>query len=877
MAGGTEASPEKRFSMKRLNAWRKRHAEWYNSLDSWKRILASVVISLAIGAGIAVGGLIGTGIVGIGLLAKIYTANAFQVKMDDYAREMAESNGGGAFKVNAMRTIFAVGSTLLFVLGGRVAATYLMEHGLDFSFDTHGLLGDVAGTSEVIPLTQAQITAYEKLGYHIHKVGDTFVADKNGFRFIWNGKDFGTKGFPIPQAEVAAAGVAGAGNGFNAENVTWLKSVGLNGSQIDALRAYGISDAKIDEWQAEGRVPHINLVTAELTSTKDGVTTVWDPKTQDWKPQLQAPAAAPEAAAETATTKVCTGLATVVESKGAHGCDGSEALLMDLARRLVAAGATADTYEQGTVLDRLVEAQLNGNVARMASVLSQELGMLNPNDHLDSANIWDNARLRVEGTRLTLVGPGTGPNGDLLVDCTKIDGFDGKMIHTTACGEAPATPAPAPETPVVTAEVAPEPEVVPPPPEVVPAPTPVPPPEVVVADTCPPPKWVLQTGVGIFTEHHGHANMIFGVEIEGMTKEQAEEYLRKVVAEGAIPPNYQPGLSHRVIWVALENCDGSGKEFLCFDIDSGQFQSGPLSVSDELGHRTIVRSVEDFHDLLNGTHDTSASVIVPKEPISLKMVDADGDSIPDRFVFDSIPKAEIVERQFALIWDDVFEGTQTAEILNTINNTPMSEEFVAAIARHNINAAAHILETQFHMTHEQAITLARWVDMFNSGTHIPAHTDLTSNGVPKTFGQFFSESVSNNADKGVYPEMRTSDIGTPAPVVDATPRPVASPYAAEAAPGPVDANTALVRLGESFDAIPAIDAKIQLIGQYDIQSIMNLDANQIPGLSADQKEAWAAVRRVLLEGRNSGVVRGGHMSLSAFMQQVMGVTATNTD
>lgn len=741
MAGGTESN-EKVRGLKRLNAWRKRHAEWYNSLPSYLRITASIAISLAIGAGFALGGLPGTAVVGLMAIAKIYTGNALLYKIDEIASEMA---GDHKITQYLYRGGAAVLATVLLAFGGYRIAMYLMEHGLDFSLDPHGFLGDAAGTSEVIPMTQAQIDGYEKAGYRIHKVGDTYFADKNGTRFTWNGKNFGEKGFPIPKNEIAAAGVAGAGNGFNAENVSWLKSVGLNGSQIDALRAYGISDAKIDEWQAEGRVPHIDLRTAELTSTKDGVTTVWDPKTQEWKPKLQAPTAAPapEAAAETAATKTCTGLAAVVESKGAHGCDGSEALLMDLARKLVAAGATADTYEQGTVLDRLVEAQLNGNVARMASVLSQELGMYNPGDHLDSANIWDNARLRVEGTKLTLVGPGTGPNGDLLVDCTKIDGFDGKMIHTTACGEAPAAPAPAPEAPVVTAEVAPEPEVVPPPPEVVPAPTPVPPPEVVPppAEDCYPDQ---VSRVSVEDSRLGVRATYPAFEYRGETPAEARTWIEQYFAQ------HPPQRETTVLLMVDEDCDGHPEYIKCVHIRP----DGSVRYTDMMSNSSSIADSRFDRDYNSFGEDTQRRILARD--------------------FDRVP------------------GTTT---------------------------------------------------------------DL----------------------RGVAATDPTPDGKIDLPEHESNAEPVASPYAAEAAPDPVDANTALVRLGESFDAIPAIDAKIQLIGKYDIQSIMNLDANQIPGLSADQKEAWTAVRRVLLEGRNSGVVPGRGMSLSAFMQQVMGVTATNTD
>ncbi len=739
-----EQSPVKAsiFTLKGVRERLKKSSEWYKKLSGTERIVLGLGVFLAAAAGSAIGGTAGLALYSLATLGKIALTYWVSVRMGGLAREYAAQHGSK--NADAWGMVAAIAFAGLGAFGLSRMVDHLIVSGTPEFI--HGDVRDVVEsvTTSKIPAPSAEVIAKATLnGVHPHQLPNgQWVIHRGGFEYTWDGKTWANPHKIISTAEMVAG--FGSHAPFKPESVEWLKSVGLSDNQISAIHAYGFNDDAIAKWKAAGFTPHISSK-AELTFTHpSGKVWAWDSvgrKMVEVAPGDATPA--PEAAAETATTKACTGLTTVVESKGAHGCDGSEALLMDLAKRLVAAGANADTYEQGTVLDRLVEAQLNGNVARMASVLSQELGMLNPNDHLDSANIWDNARLRVEGTKLTLVGPGTGPNGDLLVDCTKIDGFDGKMIHTTACGEAPAAPAPAPEAPVVTAEVAPEPEVVPPPPEVVPAPTPVPPPEVVTppADDCYPDQVsrvsVEDVRLGVHAEYPAF-------EYRGETPAEARTWIEQYFAQ------HPPQRETTVLLMVDQDCDGHPEYIECVHIRP----DGSVRYTDMMSNSSSI-----------------------------------GDSRFDR------------------------------------NYNSFSED-------------------------SQRRILARDFDRVPGTT-----TDL----------------------RGVAATDPTPDGAIDLPEHESNTEPVASPYAAEATPDPVDANTALVRLGESFDAIPAIDAKIQLIGQYDIQSIMNLDANQIPGLSADQKEAWTAVRRVLLEGRNSGVVPGRHMSLSAFMQQVMGVAVPNTD
>jgi len=736
MAGGTETAEinngRSRLgrALKRLERIANGASKWYDSLSPTARIALSLAVLAAATGGVMLGGAAGLGLSLVAIIAKAGLTYLVSVRMAHLGARGAEALGLG----KTWQNVFGFTAATVTALAGGWALSHYADNLL-----THDWVGMAVGAPPVPEQSTIASAALKGLNPHQLPNGQ-WVIHRGGLEYTWDGENWVKPHKIISKAEMVAG--FGSHAPFKPESVEWLKSVGLSDNQISAIHAYGFNDDVIAKWKAAGFTPHISSK-AELTFTHpSGKVWAWDSVSRKMVEVVPGDATpAPEAAAETATTKTCTGLATVVESKGAHGCDGSEALLMDLARRLVAAGATADTYEQGTVLDRLVEAQLNGNVARMASVLSQELGMFNPNDHLDSANIWDNARLRVEGTKLTLVGPGTGPNGDLLVDCTKIDGFDGKMIHTTACGEAPAAPAPAPEAPVVTAEVAPEPVVPPQAPEVVPAP--VPPPEVVTppADDCYPDQ---VSRVSVEDVRLGYHAEYPAFEYRGETPGEARKWIEQYFIQ------HPPQRETTVLLMVDEDCDGHPEYIRCVHIS------------------------------------------------------------PD----------------------------------GTVNYTAM-------------------------MSNSSSIADSRFDRDYNS---------FSEDSQRRILARDFDRVPGTTTDlRGVAATDPTPDGKIDLPEHESNTEPVASPYAAEATPDPVDANAALVRLGESFDAIPAIDAKIQLIGQYDIQSIMNLDANQIPGLSADQKEAWTAVRRVLLEGRNGGVVPGRHMSLSAFMQQVMGVTATNTD
>ncbi len=299
------------------------------------------------------------------------------------------------------------------------------------------------------------------------------------------------------------------------------------------------------------------------------------------------------------------------------GCTGVIQGLQEWAQNAISSGAGIDTYPQGSVPDRLIEAMLSGNGSEVATDIAKEQGLFIPDAEKDSFNLYKDSIISMDQDGgLHIVNPNGSTAHTLWNQCDQNPYTGTRMIATGPC--VPCTP-----------EVVPVPEIIPEP-EPVPLVAELPPepeqPSVVehppIADNYSVWKQELLLGcVDNVCSNTAYGTVIVvQPEIANMSPKELLEKGREIAK--IVPDGYQEVLNPEKRFIML----GDGR---CISLYDGHVYRYDPNVG---GPRSLIHELkpDQVDDYLRSTLDGESDVIpTPGEPLRLIPADIDGDGKAD--------------------------------------------------------------------------------------------------------------------------------------------------------------------------------------------------------------------------------------------------------
>lgn len=324
-------------------------------------------------------------------------------------------------------------------------------------------------------------------------------------------------------------------------------------------------------------------------------------------------------------------------------------------------------FPEGSIPDRLIEAELDGTGNKEATRIAMEQGLFVPGAEKDSFNMYANSKLELTADgEFRIVDP-NGKTAYTLSDCggDKAAYAGNRMLATHPCGEAPYLPAmPAPEV-KAPVELPPPTEVAPPAPVAEleieePPEAPAPRPEIVAAAV---PRVWWQTGVeikwceqcdipGKVIEYAARTDLVLiDVDPAGDVDRQIQDAIR------SLPDTYQSNIPPDERFVSVRILDEEGRQAVkCVNIKTGH--EWLLDGDADTAGIQRIRSKDGLSLYISGAHDFNGndSVYHPHMPTGIELVDTDGDGRPDamREIVLSLPESQ--DRQVDVVGTSVLRA-----------------------------------------------------------------------------------------------------------------------------------------------------------------------------------------------------------------------------
>lgn len=411
-----------------------------------------------------------------------------------------------------------------------------------------------------------------------------------------------------------------------------------------------------------------------------------------------------------------------------------------------------DIFPEGSIPDRLVEAELDGTGNKEATQIAVEQGLFAPGAEKDSFNMYASSKLELTADgELRIVDP-NGKTAYTLSDCTgnKAAYAGSRMLATHPCGEVVSYPPPAVPMPEVKApaEVAPPPPVVEITPEPVPPPAPAP--EAVVAATVPRVWW--QTGVeikwceecdvpGKVVEYAARTDLVLiDVDTAGDVDAQIQDAIR------SLPDTYQSNIPPDERFVSVRILDEEGRQAVkCVNIKTGH--EWLLDGDADTPGIQRIRSKDGLSLYISGAHDFNGndSVYHPHMPTGIELVDTDGDGRPDamREIVLSLPESQ--DRQVnvvgtSVLRTDVSVPGEAHDEWQAMLKKELPEEFAGMKTSEQIK----LLKEEYGLSGKEARRLAAWIEKYASGYADMRHPD----GSMKTLEVFLRDAAETAARRG---------------------------------------------------------------------------------------------------------------------------------
>lgn len=464
----------------------------------------------------------------------------------------------------------------------------------------------------------------------------------------------------------------------------------------------------------------------------------------------------------TPAAEVCPDVTVVEDSVTIEpGCSGVIEGLKEWAENTTAG---PDTYPEGSIPDRLIEAKLNGTLSKEADAIAREQGLFRPGETKDSFNLWADSQIRMsQDGGLQIVNPNGGVAYTLWDQCDQSAYTGSRMIPTGPCGTEPIVESlPPPPPPEVVYEPAPEPEVVAeaPAPEVAPTPEP----EVVpVSDTT---VW-YQDRIFVWCPDMVVAE-VFMVDTTGLSVEESAEKAREVAA--SLPNDYQSNIPADKRFVLIRVLDENGEEtekLKCLTIGTGEVSNynpnvsgyGPQTVraGDAWGYVTGRDGINDGSPYGNGP-----DVVHPHPLARYEVVDANGDGTIDGLKEVVRPLENAVWVQVQFIGESIFgpewmlkeenravwEKLMALEIPDRMFGDVPADEQVRML-RSYVRS-----ELGYRMSKDEAERMVIWMNEYSSEADTSflkfdyANQGYTSARASGTFGNFFKTAAEEAARRG---------------------------------------------------------------------------------------------------------------------------------
>lgn len=444
------------------------------------------------------------------------------------------------------------------------------------------------------------------------------------------------------------------------------------------------------------------------------------------------------------------------------GCTGVIQALEEWAENAVQSDATSDTYPEGSIPDRLVEAALSGDATKEATRVTIEQGLYRPGDAKDSFNLWADSKIRMsEVGGLEIVNPNGSSAYTLWNDCDQGPYMGNRMIPSGPCvgpvcqPDLELAPLPEPEAPPDTFIEEPAPETVP---------------EIVYDDSGI--RWTdlwYQGELAYECAADGATEMVmmdaYGLSDEELTA-KAEDVAR------SLRPDYQADVSRgdRVILIRVFSADGTPEGNLrCFNLDTGT-----ISDFDSSAGRSSIQalSADEAWDYFRGSdhvndessYDKGPALKHPHEPTMLAMT--------EQGTLETVPRSmeNLVWLQTQLVGESVFGrewmlSGNNQELWNRILGLSLPQELFGDLSA---DAQVELLrdyverELGYRMTQDEGERMVIWMDEYAREADTPFlrfNTDIVD-GKPRsgagyvdprrtaTFGEFFKVAAEEAARRG---------------------------------------------------------------------------------------------------------------------------------